>query len=148
MKRIKFIVLFALMSWVMFSCEKDEKEGLGYDVEGEWKMITYQENNNTGPFTDGLTYKITFSNYNGNQGSSQWWYYSESGVLASDTSYCNYRMYDQDQWLTLYWTEHGTIFTGGFDSIRYAINLSNDTLFLECQADDGGNYRRVVAVRE
>ena len=143
-----FVLLLVLTSWAISSCTKDEKEGLGYDVEGEWRMLSYQENNEIGPVYTDEVFMMSFSNYNGKQGDSQWWYYSESGILGSDTSRGRYQMYNLDQWITMYWTEHGSIFTGGFDSIRYSVNFQNDSLFLECLADDGGNYRRIVAIRD
>ena len=147
MKRVKFILLFALMSWVMLSCEKDKKEGLGYDLEGAWRMLSHQVNGEEGVFyTDMIDYTIRFEDFNGNEGNS-YWSYAFLNVDTSYTAYGKYKVHDET-YLTVYWIDHSSFFTGGYDSLRFDAKLTHDTLLLECLEDDGGSHRKVIAVRD
>jgi len=139
------LFIFIMASMTIIACGEKPKDGLGYDIQGEWKMLTFQYNGEEVLFLPDDVFKMNFKHYNGEEGDTQWWYYS-TGIGGTDTSFGRYRIDAEEKVLTLMWTEQGSVFTG-HPEMTYFIELKNDTLKLNSQFPSH-TTRYVEAVRQ
>lgn len=129
----------------IISCGEKPKDGLGYDIQGDWKMLTFKVNDEEAIFLPDKVFKMDFKHFNGEEGDTQWWYYS-TGIGGTDTCVGRYRIDAEEKVLTLLWTEQGSILAG-HPEMSYFIEVINDTMILQSQFPTH-TTRYVEAVRQ
>lgn len=145
MFRIKYLLLLTLSASVIFSCkvEPEPNVGVGYDILGEWKMLSFQVNGEEKLFPPDDVFKMVFTDYDGNEGYTVWRYSTVGG--GSVTNSGRYRIEGNEKALRIFWSTYHTVFSWSLE-MDNTINMHNDTMVVKFGAP--GKVLYIEAVRQ